>query len=251
MSAPTSHDPLVVNTKDGACWTRRTVTESGLALYALADVCKCPEFVMVTLAELAERGIVGSSDALPMPVGPEPRTLDVVEEELTGVNLSLYEEELENARLRLALASAQRGRQELRARVAELEQRETAVAEFVAKRAEYITAIRNCHPDNGHDYDRWQGHAEARRQLAKLLGLPVAWPPEDAVSVAKSADRLTRFFAPTQALREESHDSPLHHDYRVPRDLPEPAHPVPCRFPKSPGCTCGLTGADVEPSGGA
>jgi hypothetical protein len=59
--------------------------------------------------------------ALPMPVGSEPRTLDVVEEELTGANLSLYEEELENARLRLALASAQRGRRELRARVAELE----------------------------------------------------------------------------------------------------------------------------------
>jgi len=118
MSAPTSHDPLVVNTKDGACWTRRTVTEGGLALYALADVCKCPEFVMVTLAELAERGIVGSSDVLPVPVGPEPRS---VEDELTGVRLSLYEEELENARLRLALASAQRGRRELRARVAELE----------------------------------------------------------------------------------------------------------------------------------
>jgi hypothetical protein len=142
-----------------------------------------------------------------------PRSLDAVEDELTGVNLSLYEEELENARLRLALASAQRGRRESRelvrqmcdalngydcpppgetpmelvtrvsiawseveARVAELEQREAVVAEFVAKRAEYITAIRNCHPDNDHDYDRWQGHAEARRQLSELLGLPVAWP---------------------------------------------------------------------------
>jgi hypothetical protein len=96
----------MVTTKDGACWTRRTVTEGGLALYALADVCKCPEFVMVTLAELAERGIVGSADVLPMPVGPEPlpRTLDVVEEELTGVNLSLWEEEQTTARLRLEVA---------------------------------------------------------------------------------------------------------------------------------------------------
>jgi hypothetical protein len=71
MSAPTSSAPLVVNTRDGACWTRRTVTEGGIALYALADVCKCPEFVMATLAELAERGIVGSADVLPVPVGPE------------------------------------------------------------------------------------------------------------------------------------------------------------------------------------
>lgn len=62
--------PLVINTRDGACWTRRTVTEGGIALYALADVCSCPEFVMATEAELAERGIVGSADALPMPVGP-------------------------------------------------------------------------------------------------------------------------------------------------------------------------------------
>lgn len=55
---------------------------------------------------------------------------------------------------------------------------EKAVGEFVAARAKYITAIRNCHPDNGHDYDRWQGHAAARRQLAQTLGLPVAWPAE-------------------------------------------------------------------------
>jgi hypothetical protein len=62
-------------------------------------------------------------------------------------------------------------------RIAELEQQAAVVAEFVAARAEYITSIRNCHPDNGHDYDRWQGHAESRRQLAETLGLPVAWPP--------------------------------------------------------------------------
>ncbi|MFZ3592244.1 hypothetical protein [Streptomyces sp. BH104] len=48
------------------------------------------------------------------------------------------------------------------------------VAEFAAKRAEYITAINGCHNDA--DYWRWQGQAEARRQLAEELGLPVAWP---------------------------------------------------------------------------
>ena len=85
----------------------------------------------------------------------------------------------------------------------EKEKREAVVAEFVAKRAEYITSIRNCHPDNAHDYDRWQGHAAARRQLAEVLGLPVAWPVEDAASVARSADRLTHLLAPSQALRED------------------------------------------------
>lgn len=185
--------------------------------------------------------------ALPMPVGGE-RTLDVVEEELTGVNLALWEGVQAYARLRLALASAQRGRRESRsttsdavalleqavaelrrehaanarllARIAELEQQAAVVAEFTAKRAEYITAIRNCHPDNGHDYDRWQGHAAARRQLAELLGLPVAWPVEDAVSVAKSAAKLTALLAPSVQL-EDPHDGPLAHRYLLSRDLPE------------------------------
>jgi hypothetical protein len=40
-------------------------------------------------------------------------------------------------------------------------------------------------------------------------------------SAEESADRLTRFFAPTQALREEPHDSPLSHKYLLGRDLPE------------------------------
>ncbi|MFJ6073641.1 hypothetical protein ACIQFU_22840 [Streptomyces sp. NPDC093065] len=66
--------PLVINTKDGACWTRRTVTSGGIALYALADVCQCPEFVMATLDELAARGIAGSADVLPMPAGPAAKT---------------------------------------------------------------------------------------------------------------------------------------------------------------------------------
>lgn len=61
--------PLVVNTRDGVCWTRRTVTSGGIALYAPEGVKTCPNFVMATLAELAEHGIAGSADALPMPAG--------------------------------------------------------------------------------------------------------------------------------------------------------------------------------------
>ncbi|MFI9340020.1 hypothetical protein ACIG0D_01890 [Streptomyces sp. NPDC052773] len=115
--------PLVINTRDGVCWTRRTVTAGGIALYAPESVRTCPEFVMATLPELAEHGIVGSAYALPVPVGPEPRTLDVVEDELTGARLSLWEEEQAYERLRVALESAKRGRREARARVAELEAR--------------------------------------------------------------------------------------------------------------------------------
>lgn len=65
--------------------------------------------------------IAAAGVPLSMPIGSEPRTLDRVEDELTGARLSLYEEELETARLRLALKAAQRGRREARAQVAELE----------------------------------------------------------------------------------------------------------------------------------
>ncbi len=64
--------PLVVNTRDGVCWTRRAVTSGGIALYAPESVKTCPQFVMATIEELAEHGIVGSAHALPMPVGPKP-----------------------------------------------------------------------------------------------------------------------------------------------------------------------------------
>lgn len=47
--------------------------------------------------------------------------VDRLSDELTGRSLALYEEELDTDRLRFALASAKRGRRELRARVAELE----------------------------------------------------------------------------------------------------------------------------------
>ena len=93
------------------------------------------------------------------------------------------------------------------ARVAELEAAAAKVARFCAPRAEYVDNLRNCNPDNGHDYDRWQGHAAARRQLSQLLGLPVGWPAEDKAP------------APHRQ-QEDPHTSPLHHDYAVSRDLP-------------------------------
>ena len=80
MSAPES-----VRTTDGVVWTLRTVTSSGIALYAPQGVCECPSFVMATLAELAEHGIqpaelpaaVAAMGALPMKVGTEPQALSV------------------------------------------------------------------------------------------------------------------------------------------------------------------------------
>lgn len=67
---------------------------------------------------------------------------------------------------------------ELLAEIERLRAQLAAVEKFCAARAEYITAINNCPPENSHDYWRWQGHAEGRRQLSQELDLPVAWPTE-------------------------------------------------------------------------
>jgi hypothetical protein len=50
--------------------------------------------------------------------------------------------------------------------------------------------------------------------VAELGALPMPVGPV-------APDALTQTFAPVAALREEPHDSPLHHDYRIGRDLPE------------------------------
>lgn len=77
MSAPTTHDPLVVNTQDGAVWMRRAVNRQGRGLYAVADApACCPEFVMATLTELAEHGLASMAFALPVPAGNEPQAVD-------------------------------------------------------------------------------------------------------------------------------------------------------------------------------
>ncbi|MGX1221944.1 hypothetical protein [Streptomyces ambofaciens] len=105
--------PLVINLQDGSVWERRAVSRAGVALYALAGTCACPEFVMASEPELAELGIAGSADALPMPVGPEPRT----EVERLAKQLVELQEELHTARF--DAARARRERDVIRERMSE------------------------------------------------------------------------------------------------------------------------------------
>lgn len=125
--------PLVVNTRDGACWLRCAVTRDGAALYAMEGAGAHPYPLMATEADLAEMGIVGSADVLPVPVGPAPQALSVerlaeieaelrhvarVAAEATGWRLEDYQAvrgALHGARLVVTEAG------HLRARVAELE----------------------------------------------------------------------------------------------------------------------------------
>jgi hypothetical protein len=75
--------PLVVNTVDGTVWTRREAVRDGQPLYALADCQRCPELVMATYSELAEHGIVGTADALPVKAGDRVEIVAVQPYEIT------------------------------------------------------------------------------------------------------------------------------------------------------------------------
>lgn len=203
--------PLVVNTVDGTCWTRREATRDGQPLYAMADCRRCPELVMATLAELAEHGIAGTADVLPVPAGPVAVRQPVEEVEAERDRLSrdlrgvfgtldavrgLLAESTpflpgdgRDAIVRavewLAADRDARRRQvnELQARVAELE-----AAPTVVYRAE--------HPDSGivlgtySNREAAVAHCEALATREGATGL-VSWVPDD--SDALSPEELTYF----------------------------------------------------------
>ncbi|MGW6121480.1 hypothetical protein ACWFRF_20730 [Nocardia sp. NPDC055165] len=70
----------------------------------------------------------------------------------------------------------------------ELRQVEVKVCAHIDQRPEYITACTNAGPDSAHDYYRWQGGAEARRQLAQQLGWTVPHKPGEKTT-PKETDR--------------------------------------------------------------
>lgn len=98
-------------------------------------------------------------------MGPQPRTLDVVEDELAGVSLSLYEEELLTERLRWALAAAKRGRARLRAQVAALLAERHETNESVSEAAEALRVQR----------DRIAGLEAQAAMACRVCEAPVRW----------------------------------------------------------------------------
>jgi hypothetical protein len=157
--------------------------------------------------------VVAEHGALPMPVGPELQGVDIEDqreqaEAWEGHILGAWDGKfameggLDRAVLKLArmvksdVAEVDR----LRAQVAELNESLTVAAE--ALRARQSCPCPSVDQPGPHQ-----------------VGCPQAEVPGRSVEV--SADRLSRFFAPVASLREDPHDSPLHHSYRVPRDLPE------------------------------
>lgn len=167
---------------------------------------------------------VAALGALPMPVGPAPRTLDQVEEELTGVSLSLYEEELDTDRLRLALKSAQR-----RARRRQPHEREGLIfhLERENKRLHSFVRVANEAALVSHrGWEQYSGEAASLREenarlRARVSELEARVAAEEcrcpepaplcegcrckchAEQSATPADAITRLIAPTQALHDD------------------------------------------------
>lgn len=221
--------PRFVNTTDGTCWSRREATRDGEPLYALASCEGCPELVMATYAELAEHGIAGTADVLPVPVGPQ--TLKPLSE-----------------------------LEALRAQVAELNESVSTAAE--ALRATATQALPWAHEMPDADLsmflddlvsaamNRWRtdpdGPVPDRVTLADIERVCADWrTPGEGLrgDEPETADAVTQVFAPVaspreadvtpqvqklrsllagqRAVLEDPHDSPLHHPYRLGHDLPE------------------------------
>jgi len=341
--------PLVINLKDGSVWERRAMTAAGVALYALAGSCGCPEYLMASESELAAQGIAGSADVLPVPVGPKPQVDDrakapwgrgedgrpllpmgadwtdvpeLVDRTVAGIQSRVDEAPsghwyLAPAEMGLAPGTVHTrvdGYQrtvgqftnvlpaglelvlhahddlswclemlaKLRARVAELEEqreadhktwqhdlrtardeREATAVRIVGLEAErhitnealddavkalrarredepaepYVSRLlpprdavcaRPCCGHRGEDHHH--GDTKCWANLPRTRQPNGAWGAVQicycegfvaAPAVEVSADRLTAFFAPTQALREDAYDGPLRDSYLISRDLPE------------------------------
>lgn len=180
--------PLVVNTEDGMVWTLRGARRDGESLYAMAGVCECPPYLMATLTELAVHGIVGSADALPVPVGPEPQP---------------------SAELAEALAHSEflmRDVKRLRARIAELEAERHSTNEVLADAAVRMRADQNRIAELETRFRRAQVLHAKHRDSGHCRHDGEQWPCPTMVALSEGeqpADRLTALLAPSQALRED------------------------------------------------
>ncbi len=159
------------------------------ALNALAGViCRAQE------QDRTPMGIAFAVDSAGMHMSPEMAAEHAqLREDITGACLARWEEEQDNARLRLALASAQRGRRELRARVAELEESPLAWAEQLDAKSldNFLIAL-----STATEYEPMSGAIDEIHQLFRSFREAVS-----GAAVVESADKLTALLAPTQTLR--------------------------------------------------
>lgn len=65
------------------------------------------------------------------------------------------------------------------------------VRAHIDERPEYITACTDAGPESEHDYYRWQGGAEARRQIAQRLGWTVPYEPGEKTGPKPTTEEHT------------------------------------------------------------
>jgi hypothetical protein len=201
VSAPETHDPLKVTTKDGMRWELRAVTESGSGMYALAGVCDCPEYVLASFAELAERGIVG----------PEPQASEV--ERLRAHSEFLMRDVL---RLRARVAELEVERDALKGRLAELEDLTPAAIQTCRVCGAGYTLGEPC-----------STCAFQARMAAEVDGITRRIAPTQALGYEERAaaesdpGRRVAWRMLAADVADGEHYAVVHHDYRVSHDLPQ------------------------------
>ncbi|MFJ4926903.1 hypothetical protein [Streptomyces sp. NPDC088736] len=161
-------------------------------------------------AQVAETGVPVSAELAPLSAArlAEIRSLDL---------LSMMDDRaapVVSGHLAVLLDEVDR----LRARVAELEARDAALLTVMHR-------VRNMDPSvtDSRGMPTAPGCSVwgLLSDLATVRGLNRAPENNQWAGDGQPPDGITRRVAPTQALREDPHDGPLAHRYRIPRDLPE------------------------------
>ncbi|MET8978499.1 hypothetical protein ABZX85_23065 [Streptomyces sp. NPDC004539] len=190
--------PLVVNTTDGTVWTRRGSLRDGRALYAPAEVCVCPQYVMVTESELAEIGIAGQADALPMPTAAGARRQFVamstaLERLRCDLGRAARERHGTNEVLSEACEALAAGRDriaELEAEAADLRaQRETLVSDARDTERHIMSVTEECQRHAARAAELETGRADERDELAMAPGRSTGTEWGDLVEFAAGAFR--------------------------------------------------------------
>lgn len=223
MNAPTTRDPLVVNTQDGCCWTRRAVNRVGRGLYALADVKgPVPELVLASLAELAEHGLASMTNCLPVPAGvPHPPSeLDRLRQRLVEVDRAY---EVDTAALQRRIDGLEAERHSTNELLSKADVQRQAdrdrIAELEALTPAAIQTCRVC--DAGYTYG---GPCETcvfrARMAAETDGITQRIAPTQALQLGPLAEWVAETFSPKPAAEGEFH-AYLHRAFTTPHDLPE------------------------------
>lgn len=219
------------------------------------------ERLRVEVAELKEqrerrriRLVALQNDALNMrgslsPMGEERKVPFPLGETLTPavdwLIARVAELEAESERLKANLAGWwKRGRaaeddlRSARIRIAELETRAAAGPDAVWWLAQYegvnpelfateAAAREFCDDQAAGEVDQWDWFPDGdgvwqQVETSDLDDRPLSVAPGSVRRLALGrADGITQLIAPTQVLREDSYESPLRHEYRLGRDLPE------------------------------